>query len=269
MRYIKILLLLFIVQVANAQNKRISQVITLQMSNDMGTRSSSVVWHPTQKKYYVAKCGNASFSMRVFDVNGGRLSPLDLKVGEDVRGVWYNSNTKKIEFNAYGNAGYGEFTLDNKGLTNEAFVVTSGTFQPNTNAVGVYDAKNNQVHFLNAHNIVTYDRTTLKEVKTMRVYFDARDEEDYLLNGIPKSFSETPSHINYTSVIYTGIENAEFGFLNTKSNKIDLYNAKTGFLTQSLMLPDSAPLNNSFSFSYANGIYFLYDAGNHKWIGYQ
>lgn len=268
-KYVQILLLIFIVNLANAQNKRLSQVLTLQMNDDMGKRSSAVVWHPTQKKYYVPKCGNREFSMGIFDVKGNKISPPDLEVGVDIRGLWYNSITKKLEFNGYHSAGWGEMTLDNKGFNSEAVILKEGSFQPLSNSVGFFDASNNLVHFLSGYYIVSYDRTTFKEVKRRQLYIDAKDDEEYLLNGIPQKLSTSPEHINSTTVIYTGIPKAEFGLLNTKGTKIDLYNGETGFLTQSLLLPNSAPIAESFCFSYTNGIYFLYDTETNEWKGYQ
>lgn len=268
-KYVQILLLIFIVNLAYGQNKRLSQIITLQMVSDLGKRSSAVVWHPAQKKYYVPKCGNASFSMGVFDAKGNKISPPDLEVGVDIRGLWYNSNTKKLEFNCYGDGGWGEITLDNKGFNSEVVILQEGSFQPLENNVGFFDASNNLVHFLFGYYIVSYDRATFKEVKRRQLYIDAKDDEEYLLNGVPQYLTSSPDHINSSTVIYTGIPKAEFGLLNTKGTKIDLYNAETGFLTQSLLLPNSAPLPQSFCFSYTNGIYFLYDTETNEWKGYQ
>ena len=74
---------------------------------------------------------------------------------------------------------------------------------------------------------------------------------------------------NYTNIIATGIKNAEFGLLNTASRQIELYDRKAGYLQQTLTLPESAPVEASFNFSFSNGIYWLFDMEKRKWIGYK
>lgn len=74
---------------------------------------------------------------------------------------------------------------------------------------------------------------------------------------------------NQQTVIYTGIPKAELGFLNYIALQIELYNAKTGLLTQVLKLPEDVIAESSFNFAYANGIYWLFNIESRRWTGYQ
>jgi len=74
---------------------------------------------------------------------------------------------------------------------------------------------------------------------------------------------------NHTSLIYTGIKGQELGFLNIAENQIELYDIQTGFMTKVVPLPESATIETTFNFAYANGIYWLFDMENRRWIGYK
>jgi hypothetical protein len=69
--------------------------------------------------------------------------------------------------------------------------------------------------------------------------------------------------------VYTGIAGAEAGVLNIVENQIELYDYKTGFLSQKLALPESTVTEAAFNFSFANGLYWLFDIPNRVWIGYK
>ena len=74
---------------------------------------------------------------------------------------------------------------------------------------------------------------------------------------------------NFTNVVASGIKDAEFGLLNTVEKQIEIYNRKEGYLQQTLKLPKGAPVEASFNFAFSNGIYWLFDIENRKWIGYK
>jgi hypothetical protein len=70
-------------------------------------------------------------------------------------------------------------------------------------------------------------------------------------------------------LFYTGIPNAEFGLLNVMQRQVELYNEKTGLLTQKLKLPDDLPTWPAFNFGYANGTYWAFDQDTRTWTGYK
>jgi hypothetical protein len=43
----------------------------------------------------------------------------------------------------------------------------------------------------------------------------------------------------------------------------------TGFLTTQLPLPKDAVTEGAFNFAYANGIYWLFNIAERKWVGYK
>ncbi len=62
---------LLFISFSTAQAQTIlKQVLVLQMPEDDGSNSASVVWHPLTKKYYTSMAGNASYPMGVFNEKG-------------------------------------------------------------------------------------------------------------------------------------------------------------------------------------------------------
>src|SRR5262245_4426823 len=75
----------------------LKKVLELKMPKEGGANGASVAWHPVQKKYYAAMAGNTTYPLAVFDINGKRLSADDQTTMFDVRGLWYNSRSKKLQ----------------------------------------------------------------------------------------------------------------------------------------------------------------------------
>ena len=73
---------------------------------------------------------------------------------------------------------------------------------------------------------------------------------------------------NATSIAFTGIPKSEIGLLNVVENQVELFNLE-GLLTKVLKLPQDALAYEMFNFSYCNGIYWLFDKENRKWVGYK
>jgi len=232
-----------------------------------GTRGASVAWHPVQKKYYAAFAGNASYPLAVFDATGKILSDEDLNTMADLRGLWYNSTLKKICGNGYNETGWFDYTLDAKGIPEDVEILMEGLNQPTEQSVGVYNPKSDMVYFLNNQFIHVYNAEAMEEEdSTIRIYAGTSKkeeiEEDDKGDWLPDSY-------NYTTVIYTGIPKAEFGLLNTLSKQVELYNRKTGLLTQKLQLPDEVELYTGFNFSYCNGTYWFFNQETRTWTGYK
>jgi hypothetical protein len=74
---------------------------------------------------------------------------------------------------------------------------------------------------------------------------------------------------NNTTIVYTGITNAEVGLLNAANKKIELYNLKDGHLTRKLALPEDAPTEDFLNFAYCNSVYWLFDKSARVWKGYK
>lgn len=262
---------------AQVSGRTLRKVTELQMPRTVedampGTRGASVVWHPVQKKYYAAFAGNAEYPLAVFAATGKRLSGDDLNAQIDTRGLWYNPKTKKICGNAFSSYGWFSYKLDPKsGIPLEYNIDFEGTNQPNDQVVGVYNAANNEVLFLDGDRIAIYDAANAqqKDVTSITLHWGrtkAQGIEDKTMEG-EEEMNSTPEAYNYTSILYTGIAGAEIGVLNTFEHQVELYNIKTGFLTQKLKVPSDLNLESSFNFAYANGIYWFFSIDERKWIG--
>ena len=248
---------------AQVKTTNVKQVATLNMPTDGGNNGAAVAWHPVQKKYYAAYAGNTDYPLAVFNTAYQLVSPEDLTTLFDVRGMWYNTVSKKLEANGYDDNGWISYKLDQKGIPQDIQPLQEGMVQPDPQSLGVFDALKKKICFLTDNRIVYYslsgeplDESIELELKKSDVneggLTDDEDEEEY----------------NKTALCYTGMANAEFAVLNYASLQIEMYNRK-GACTKKLQLPDDAVVYTNFNFSYANGIWWLFDKNEKKWIGYK
>jgi hypothetical protein len=232
-----------------------------------GKRGAAVVWHPEQKKYYAAFAGNLSFPLAVFDATGKRLSGEDQTTLEDTRGLWYNPKLKAICGNGYSDIGWFSYKLDAKGIPVDAGVLAEGMNQPGDQSIGVFNTTSNEVCFLYGQNIFVYSADAKQaEDKTIRLYPGVSKAED-----INKDDDGETQKDGYSSnvLIYTGIPKAEFGLLNVNQTQVELYDKKTGLLTQILKLPSEVITYAAFNFSYTNGTYWAFNMDTRTWTGYK
>ncbi len=252
-----------------AQRSNMEEVMILQMPTDPGARASSVAWHPTLKRYYAPKSGNAVYSMGIFDPEGNLISPEGLQTNFDIRGFWYNPKLKTFCANGYNDDGWVTYKLDKDGIPADITHDVEYMAQPDVHSVGSFDAKNNYVYFLKGQNVIAYNASKFDEAKKIRLYINSKNKDAAELMDILYSEDETPENVNYTTVIYTGIPKAEFALLNVEDKTIDFYDMTTGYITRISKLPSDAPAETMLCFSYANNIFWLFDLGNKMWHGYR
>jgi hypothetical protein len=231
-----------------------------------GSRGASVAWHPLQKKYYAAFAGNAAYPFAVFDVKGKRLSDDNLACDVDVRGLWYDAEKKTICGNGYNETGWFSYSLNTQGLPTGSTIDAAGMNQPRDQCVGALDPKEKVVIFFNGSFVYEYDPVLAAGMDSIVIHWGRTFKEGAAENENP---AVTPDGYNTTSIIYTGQKGAEWGFLNAGAKQIELYDTKTGFLSKTIKLPTSAVTPESFGFAYTNGIYWLFDGDNRKWVGYK
>ena len=232
-----------------------------------GKRGGAVVWHPLQKKYYAAFAGNATFPLAVFNITGKRLSDDYLTTMEDLRGLWFNPKMKTICGNGYSDIGWFSYKLDAKGIPEESEVYAAGMNQPGDQSIGVFNEKSNKVYFLYGQNIFAYNADAMQEEdSTIRLFPGISKKEDIDEEDDGETLSED---YNFNVLIYTGIPKAEFGLLNVYESQVELYNKKTGLLTQKLKLPADVETYPAFNFSYANGTYWAFNMETRIWTGYK
>jgi hypothetical protein len=264
-----ICLLVLVSLAASAQKSVLEETMILQMPTDPGARASSIAWHPTLKRYYAPKSGNASYSMGIFDSKGNLVSPEGLETRFDIRGFWYNPKLRTFCANGYNDNGWATYTLDNDGIPTGITHDVEYMNQPDVHSVGSFDARNNYVYFLKGQHVIAYNASKFDEAKDIRLYINAKDETDAKLWAVLYDEDQTPEDVNYTTVIYTGIPKAEFALLNVEDKTIDFYDMKTGYMTKMSQLPSDAPAESMLCFSYANDIFWLFDINNKMWHGYK
>jgi len=254
-----------------AQNRQLKKVMELKMpktADDVmpGTRGASVAWNPVTKKYYASFAGNMAYPMAVFDVSGKRISDSSLTTMIDTRGLWYNPVTKKISGNAYADYGWFSYVLNARGIPTDLKFDYEGQNQPDAQSVGAYDASTQSLLFLLGSQVHFYNLTTGDSIKAIQIHWGRKLNEG---PGDDEDAYSSNEDYNYTSIVYTGIKGAQIGVLNTTNKEIELYNYSNGYKQQALSLPMNAKTEASFNFAYANGIYWLFDIANRKWVGYK
>ena len=251
--------------VTKTLKKSLSFLMPRTADDDMpGTRGASVVWHPLQKKYYAAMAGNIGYPMGVYDVTGRRLSPDSLNTEQDIRGMWYNPVSKRIQGNSYNDYGWFQYTLNAKGIPISSAIFIEGMNQPGDQSVGAYSIAKQQIMFLKDGEIWFYNMKG-EELEGKLILQWGREKAD----GESGNEPSTPEAYNYTTVVYTGIKGAELGVLNVLDLQIELYDISSGFMTQKLKLPEDAATNASFNFAYTNGMYWLFSIEERTWTGYK
>jgi hypothetical protein len=267
-------LLLSIFVSAQTKSKALTKTLELKMPNtsddDMpGTRGASVVWHPILKKYYAVMAGNSAFPMAIYDAKGNCLSTNDkLAAMIDTRGLWYNPNTKLICGNGYNNNGWFHYNLNAAGkVTGYDYILEDSMHQPGEQCVGVYNKTAKQVLFLLGSTVYMYNEKGV-EVKKLILHI-GRKKADGIANT--EDGDIIPDEYNTTSLVYTGIAGQEIGLYNIDQKKIELYDSKTGFMTNILNLPSNIYIDEekSFGFAFANGMYWIFDKDNRIWKGYK
>lgn len=247
--------------------KTLKEVLTLKIDRKGGANAAQVAWHPVQKKYYAAQAGNATFPLEVFDANGKMLSSDTQSTQVDIRGLWYNPNTKTLQMTTYNNEGWYEYKLNSRGMPSGTKMLDLGPSQPDAQCAGVYNPKKNVVYFydfqgvaLEVHNLK--DGSTVDGTIKLHLGAKTKDEITEDQGDIKYNYSEN-------AIIYTGMAKAEIGLLNHKEHQIELYDLSTGLMTQVLKLPEDAPAKPSLNFSYSNNVFWLFDNAERVWHGYK
>jgi hypothetical protein len=205
--------------------------------------------------------GNIDYPMRVFDAKGLSLADTSTNTLFDVRGFWYNPNTKHLQANGYNDFGWTEYKLDENGIPYSVKPLFEGMNQPLGQSVGVYDAKMDMVYFFDseAGKLVKYSFKTGKEVSKLT-----------LVLGVKYYLNDTLENLSYpyckNTLIFNG---SEIGLLNADKKQIELYDINQGTLTNVLKLPPGTPTETYLNFSFANDTYFIFDKMNRVWFGYK
>ncbi|MFT3844131.1 MAG: hypothetical protein QM725_03695 [Lacibacter sp.] len=254
----------------NTTGNRELRVISAEFVMEMkvpegGANGAAVVYHPKEKLYYAAQAGNSIFPLIIFDKDGTIVSKEGQETMIDVRGLWYNPKSKKIEGNGYDYAGWFSYDLDKNGLPEKLVTEKTGLYQPDKNSPGVLNTDDDEVLFLDGLNIVCYKTDGTDKRKAIQIHIGSVNAS----SEMKISGTEFENNYNSRSIIYTGIKGSEIGFLNVTKKQVELYDIKSGYMSQVIKLPVSFTLETFFNFSYSNGIYWVFDKQKRKWMGYK
>jgi hypothetical protein len=242
--------------------------ITLTIDRTGGASAAGIVWHPLQKKYYAAQAGNADFPMIVFDAKGKKLSGEDLSTGVDIRGFWYDPATRTMRANTYDNEGWYEFKLNDKGMPVAQKKLPVETSQPDPQSVGAFSPLKRTVYFFDYENVSleTHNMDGSVGLKKTQLYLGISDKADNTPDDLQM---DTKVNYNTSTIVFTGLPHREIGLLNVTEKQVELYDLESGLMTKTLKLPSDAPAESMLNFSYANGIYWLFDTKARIWHGYK
>jgi hypothetical protein len=264
------LLSLCILTIANAQKttakRTLKKVMEIEMPEGGGSNGGSVAYNPIAKKYYIPMVGNASYPMAIFDLKGKELT--NGMASNDLRGLWYNPKTKQLQGNCFDSGGWVKYPLDAKGniLKDELdffkseFIFENDMRQPDNQAVGFFSSADNMIYFLTQFGHVSVYNMNGNEKKTIDLK-KSKDDQAIVFEDEGNPYNST--------LIYTGIPKAEIGLLNIDDKKIEFFNKATGIFATEWQLPKDAVVYPNFNFTYANGMVWLFDKDDRKWIVYK
>lgn len=219
---------------------------SLAFVGNEGTNGTAVVWNPDKQVYYAAIAGNADYPLETFGI-GGNMKYAN-KADIDIRGLWYNAKTKKLEGNGAGELGFFSYDMNASGEPRNPVVSVSGQNQPDFQSVGAFDGK--KVYFFFDGKIYSYSTK-------------GKAGKSFELKNSPASVSV----LNATTMVYTGRKGEEFGLLDFDAKRVYLFDKK-GTYKASINLPSGAITHNMFRFAFANGRVWLYDVDSRSWTGY-
>ena len=251
--------------IIEADEIQLKKVMELVMPEGMGTNGAGVAWNPVNKIYYAAFAGNTEYPLAIFDSKGNRISKDEMLTNFDVRGIWYNSKRKTLQMNGFSDQGWAEYLLDSKGFPAYLKTLFDGKNQPDAQSVGAYNERLELVYFLNEKgNIDVYDLNTGKQLGSKPLHLNCENMDD-----LKKYDNETELEVYNKTLLYTGVKNGEFVLQAKESRVLAYYSSETGMATTLAILPEDAPISESLNLSYANGIFWIFDKANRKWIGYR
>ncbi|MFK7922902.1 MAG: T9SS type A sorting domain-containing protein [Bacteroidia bacterium] len=238
---------------ANAQCTPLDNAIvgiTMAASSAGTNNRSGLAYNPGAELYYSVNGGSANYPIDTYDPAGNLVN--DVVSGFDYRGAWWNPDINQFEGNGFSALGIFAQTL----VAGTAYPSGMGTTiftanQPGSQSAGDLDYDSNEIIYYDDGFIYRYNRV------------DNGLLGSYLILDLPVS----KDSINSNTVVYTGCEGREIGVYDFNNQRLLFINKATGKYNGFCQLPASAPQRSSLGMSYANGLFWLFDAG--VWNSYQ
>lgn len=235
--------------IAQSPLRNANTAMTYHIKSESGTNACAVTYNAKDGLYYTAFAGNTSYPLEAFDSKG--QNKYAGEIGIDIRSLWYNAKKKMLEGMAYPQKGKFTISVGSNGMPtsmkepNEKILEAIPEGQSTACLIGknLYYFDGSYVHVLNGSNYKAKSKFSLK--------------------SIPGDIS----HLNSTTLVYTGKKGFELGFYDSFEGKV-YFTDLSGNYTGTSLLPNSAPDATAFRFSYANDMLWLYDATERVWQAY-
>lgn len=228
--------------------------LELKLLSPDGTNGSAIAWSSQHRKYYAVMAGNEDYPLEVFDEKGINLQSIP--AGRDLRGLWYNPAYGFLEGNTFDYHDIVSYAMEEDGL------LSSEDPYEEMYGLPVYDPQAVLTLNILSNKYAWFD----DESTSIRLIDAETAEED---GEIPLPISDSQKENFNKTLVYTGIEGAEYGLLNYNERSVYLYNESTGELANKIELPKNAPICKIFRFSFANGHCWLFDTEKRGWLGYK
>lgn len=226
------------------------QGLSLTASGGGTNNRYGLVYNPLAKLYYSVNAGSSNYPVDTYNESGSLLASVTQ--GFDYRGAWWNPALNLFEGNGFNELGIFVHTLEAGTAYPTGTGVTVFTAaQPNAQSIGALDYDSNEIIYFDQGYIHRYSRNTNQFLG------------QYLIGDLPVPLTD----INNNSVVYTGCTGYEIGLYDYVNRRVLFVNKTTGKYSGASQLPGSAPQRSSFGMSYANNLFWLFDAGN--WYSYQ
>ena len=268
MKRITLLLLIALICVASAQarkSKTLNKVLVLKANRTGGANGSGIAWNPDKQLYYAGITGNTYFPLFAFNTDGKIVSDDLVETMFDVRGLWFNTNSRTLQTNGYKDYGLGEYKLDENGIPESIKKLKQPSFQPNEQCVGAYDSATNTVYYYDYNSTRIVKQALAGDSSSIELHLGVKKKKKITQH---QNTTERKYYNENTCIVVTG-GNPQVGLLNIKEKQLELYNLQSGLLKKRLKLPADAPVESSLNFGYSNGIYWLFDKKKREWKGYQ
>ncbi|MBL7811147.1 MAG: hypothetical protein JNL57_02900 [Bacteroidetes bacterium] len=224
---------------------------TFKIPGKEGYNASGLTWNPKMKMYYTAFAGNSKYPLYAIRENGEAASGA-IPLGFDSRGLWYNTKEKCLQGNAYYDKGLYKMTIAATGFPVSGEQVYSGQHQPSENSIGAFAEKKKEIWYYKSGFLYKY------KIK------------DGAFSGSKKLETGTYEiSLNNNAMVYTGLKNREIGLYDYKNNRVLLFSAKSGKLTELWAIPDSTlDYPDSYNISYCNGRFWIFHKSGREWRGF-
>lgn len=226
--------------------------IQLKIKGEKGRNGAAVAWNPTKKVYYAALAGNRSYPLETFSVEGTYLhGGIALN---DMRGLWWNPKTKRLEGNCFEDGGIIHLHLTDEGYCGggNSVLFSGGKHQPMRHSAGSYDVKRKVYVYYDEGIVYRYSAKTGELTGKLQLKLPGKQE-----------------NINKYTIICTNVKTMEYGVMDWENGKVFLFNSADGKLTGTVTLPPNVTRHESFNLGYANNHVFLFDKKKRVWTGYK